>query len=163
VIAGSASLCGWCQAPAATPASSQSAPAQEIAQSATSTGPSTHPVPTPDSVLQWQGLPVRSIAFEGVPADRLEPLAGRVPQAEGAPLTGENLKASLRQLYATGLYDTIEARGTRVADGVALVFAGTPRTFIGSAGVDGATGATMNMQLQRASQLETGTRLTQEK
>jgi len=163
VIAGSASLCGWCQAPAATPASSQSAPAQEIAQSATSTGPSTHPVPTPDSVLQWQGLPVRSIAFEGVPADRLEPLAGHLPQAEGAPLTEENLKSSLRQLYATGLYDTIEARGTRVADGVALVFAGTPRTFIGSAGVDGATGATMNMQLQRASQLETGTRLTQEK
>ena len=46
---------------------------------------------------------------------------------------------------------------------MALVFAGTPRTFIGSVGVDGATGATMNMQLQRASQLDAGTRLTQEK
>jgi len=106
---------------------------------------------------------VRSIAFEGVPADRLQPLAGHLPQAEGAPLTEENLKRSLRQLYATGLYDTIEVRGTRLGDGVALVFAGAPRTFIGTVGVDGATGATMNMQLQRASQLDSGTRLTQEK
>ena len=106
---------------------------------------------------------MRSIAFEGVPADQLQPLAGHLPQAEGAPLTEENLKRSLRQLYATGLYDTIEARGTRLAGGVALVFAGTPRTFIGTVGVDGAAGATMNMQLQRASQLDAGTRLTQEK
>jgi outer membrane protein assembly complex protein YaeT len=106
---------------------------------------------------------VRSIAFEGVSVDQLQPLAGHLAQAEGEPLTEENLKRSLRQLYATGLYDTVEARGTRVADGVALVFAGTSRTFIGSVGVDGATGATMNMQLQRASQLDAGTRLTQEK
>jgi outer membrane protein insertion porin family len=106
---------------------------------------------------------VRSIAFDGVSADQLKPLAGHLPQAEGAPLTEDNLKRSLRALYATGLYDTIEARGTRQADGVALVFAGTPRTFIGIVGVDGAAGATMNMQLQRASQLDAGTRLTQEK
>ena len=106
---------------------------------------------------------MRSIAFEGVSADQLKPLAGHLPQAEGTPLTEDNLKRSLRALYATGLYDTIEARGTPQADGVALVFAGTPRTFIGVVGVDGAAGATMNMQLQRASQLDAGTRLTQEK
>ena len=132
----------WCQPPATAPASS---------------------APSTNLVLAWEGLPVRSIAFEGVAADQLQPLAGHLPQAEGEPLTEENLKRSLRQLYATGLYDTIEARGTRLADGVALVFAGTPRTFIGTVGVDGATGATMNMQLQRASQLDAGTRLTQEK
>ena len=78
----------------------------------------------------------------------------------GAPLTAENLKRSLRQLYATGLYDTVEVEGMREADGVALVFQGAPRTFIGTIGVDGATGATMNTQLDRASQLEAGTRLT---
>ena len=132
------------------------------AKQSTSSGPSNHPA-TPSSVLAWEGLPVRSIAFEGVSADQLKPLAGHLPQAEGAPLTEDNLKRSLRQLYATGLYDTIEVHGTRQADGVALVFAGTPRTFIGSVGVDGAAGATMNMQLERASQLDAGTRLTQEK
>jgi outer membrane protein assembly complex protein YaeT len=136
----------WCQGPAAGPASSLSSP-----------------VPPPSSVLQWEGLPVLSISFEGVPADQLQPLAGHLSQAEGAPLTEENLKRSLRQLYATGLYDTIEAHGTRLAGGVALVFAGNPRTFIATVGVDGATGAAMNMQLERASQLDAGTRLTQEK
>jgi outer membrane protein assembly factor BamA len=148
---------GWCQPPASAPASSQPVSAAGNEPGAASSAPSTN------SVLAWEGLPVRSIAFEGVPADQLQPLAGHLPQADGAPLTEENLKRSLRQLYATGLYDTIEARGTRLADGVALVFAGTPRTFIGTVGVDGATGATMNMQLQRASQLDAGTRLTQEK
>ncbi len=106
---------------------------------------------------------MRSIAFEGVPADQLHPLAGHLPAAEGAPLTEENLKRSLRALYATGLYDTIEVRATRMGDGVALIFAGTPRTFIGTVSVEGATGATMNMQLERSSQLDAGTRLTQEK
>src|SRR6202041_230749 len=34
-----------------------------------------------DTFTPWQGLPVRSIAFEGVQAARLEPLAGHLPQA----------------------------------------------------------------------------------
>ncbi len=111
------------------------------------------PGPMTGSVPQWEGLPVRRISFEGVPADQLGPVAGHLPQAVGAPLTAENLKRSLRQLYATGLYDTMQVGGMREADGVALVFQGAPRTFIGTIGVDGATGATMNTQLERASQL----------
>jgi outer membrane protein insertion porin family len=159
LIVGIGSRSAWCQNLAPAPA--EPAPAAGNAQSATSS--TSNPVQVPSSVLAWEGLPVRSIAFEGVPADLLQPLAGHLAQAEGAPLNAENLKRSLRQLYATGLYETIEARGTHLTDGVALVFAGTSRTFIGIVGVDGATGATMNMQLQRASQLDAGTRLTQEK
>ncbi len=106
---------------------------------------------------------MRRISFEGVPADRLAPLPDHLAQAEGAPLTAEDLKRSLRQLFATGLYDTVEVEGSRATDGVELVFLGTPRTFIGVVSVDGATGATMNTQLQHACQLEAGTRLTQAK
>jgi outer membrane protein assembly complex protein YaeT len=113
-----------------------------------------------DPLAQWQGLPVRSIAFEGVSASRLDPLPGHLPQTEGAPLSPEDTRKSLRQLFATGLYETIEVTGSRLADGVALVFSGTPRTFIGTVGVDGATGATINAQLDRASQLSPGTRYT---
>ena len=115
------------------------------------------------STLAWDGLTVRSIAFEGVSADRLAPLSGHLAQAEGAPLSADNLKASLRRLYATGLYDTIEVAGNADRHGVDLIFRGTPATFIGTVGVDGATGATMNTQLERACQLESGTRLTQAK
>ncbi len=151
------SFAGWCQGPAAPPIAGPSV-------STTADPPqSLDPDPANDPVLAWEGLPVRRISFEGVPADRLAPLPGHLAQAEGAPLTAENLSKSLRQLYASGLYDTVEVEGLRKADGVALVFLGNPRTFIGTVSVNGATGANMNTQLQRACQLEAGTRLTQAK
>jgi outer membrane protein assembly complex protein YaeT len=106
---------------------------------------------------------VRSISFEGVAVSRLAPLPGHLAQAEGTPFSPEKLKKSLRQLYATGLFETIEVEGKRRQDGLALVFRGNPRTFIGIVSVDGAKGANVNTQLQRACQLDPGTRFTQAK
>jgi len=119
--------------------------------------------PGPGSLEQWLGLTVRSISFEGVDGARLAPLPGHLAQAEGAPLTRQNLTRCLRQLYATGLFETVDVEATRLAEGVALVFVGTPRTFIGTITVDGAKGATMNTQLERASQLAPGVRFSQAK
>jgi outer membrane protein assembly complex protein YaeT len=116
-----------------------------------------------DPVLVLEGLRVESISFKGVAAERLAPIPDHLAQVVGSPLTADNLKRSLRQLYASGLYDTVEVEGSRQGDGIALVFLGNPRTFIGTVSVDGAAGATLNTQLQRASQLEAGTRLTQAK
>ena len=113
-----------------------------------------------DSLASWKGLPVRQISFEGVATDRLSPLPGHLAQAVGAPLDPDELRRSLRQLYATGLFETIEVAGARQQDGVFLVFRGTPRTFIGTVTVDGAKGPTLNTQLQRASQLSPGERFT---
>lgn len=126
------------------------------------------PEPATDSLLQWEGLPVKNISFEGVSADRLAPLPDHLAQAQGKPLSAENLRESLRQLYSTGIYETVHVEGSKVEgsagqNSVALIFLGTPRTFIGSVYVDGAKGATLNAQLQRASQLTAGTRFTQAK
>jgi outer membrane protein insertion porin family len=115
------------------------------------------------SLHQWEGIPVSHISFEGVSATRLAPLPGHLAQAVGVPLSTDDLKKSLRELFATGLYETIQVEGLRQPNGVALVFQGTPRTFIGTVSVDGAKGATMNTQLERASQLTSGTRFTQAK
>jgi outer membrane protein assembly complex protein YaeT len=104
---------------------------------------------------------VRSIAFQGVSTDHLVPLSGRLAQLEGAPLRRDDLKRSLRQLFATGLFETIDVEASAKQYGVALVFRGTPRTFIGTVSVDGAKGANINTQLQRASQLAPGTRFNQ--
>jgi outer membrane protein insertion porin family len=112
---------------------------------------------------QWEGRPVRSITFEGVSPDRLAPLPGHLPQAEGAPLREDDIRRSLRQIFSTGLYDSIHADASALDDGVAITFRGTPRTFIGTVTVDGAKGATMNAQLQRAGKLNPGTRYTEEK
>lgn len=114
----------------------------------------------PDALAGWLGLPVRDIQFEGVASDRLQPLPGHLPQAVGAPLDREKLADSLRQVFATGLFDTIGVKATREGDGVLLVFAGTPRTFIGTISVAGAKGATINAQLERAGRLNPGTRFS---
>ena len=119
--------------------------------------------PAPGADRAWAGLTVRSICFQGVPADRLNKVAGDLAQKSGQPLNPDDLRSSLRELFSTGLYDTVDVEGRREADGVVLTFRGTPRTFIGAASVYGAVGSTMNTQLERASQLTPGTRFTQEK
>jgi outer membrane protein insertion porin family len=106
---------------------------------------------------------VKSIAFEGVPASRLDPLPGKLAQADRVPLNPEDVKKSLRQLYATGLYETIDVEAMPLPDGVALTFKGKPRAFIGTVSVGGARGATVNTQLARASQLDPGARFSQAK
>ncbi|MGD0682920.1 MAG: POTRA domain-containing protein, partial [Terracidiphilus sp.] len=137
----------WSQGPLSVPGSSGAsvAPAATISV---------------DSFAQWEGLPVHRISFAGVSADRLIPLPGHLDQAEGAPLSGDNLKKSLRRLYATGLFETIAVEGVREQDGVTLIFRGTPRTFIGTVSVEGGKSATVNTQLERASQLAPGARFT---
>ena len=106
------------------------------------------------------GLTVTRILFTGVPEERVKAIAAHLPQSAGQPLNSDDVKRSLRQLYRSGLYDDIEVEASRVPGGVELTFAGAPRAFIGTVGVYGAVGATMNTQLQRASQLTAGTRLT---
>ncbi|HVC47189.1 MAG TPA: POTRA domain-containing protein [Terracidiphilus sp.] len=125
-----------------------------------SAAPAPPPVPTADPFL---GLTVTGIEIRGVSVDRLAPLPGHLAQAVGQPLTLDNLAESLRQLYSTGLFETIEATGARTSGGVTLVFQGKPRIFIGTVTVNGAKGATMNSQLQRAADLNAGTRFTSAK
>jgi len=96
-----------------------------------------------------------------VSAARLAPLPDHLAQSAGSALSEEKLASSLRQLYATGLYDSVEAAGTRTADGVALIFRGKPAWFIGRVTVDGAKGATLNTQMEYASRLTAGTRFTE--
>jgi outer membrane protein assembly complex protein YaeT len=66
-------------------------------------------------------------------------------------------------LYATGLFDSIEAAASREGDGVALVFRGKARAFIGRLSVDGAKGGTINTQLERTSRLTAGSRYSEDR
>ncbi len=106
----------------------------------------------------WIGRPIHSIVFEGVSSARLEPLATQIRQAIGTPLDTLRLRQMLRQLYATGLYDTVDVAAVASGDGLDLHFRGQARRFIGTVGVVGARGATMNSQLARAGRLMAGTR-----
>jgi outer membrane protein assembly complex protein YaeT len=66
----------------------------------------------------------------------------------------------MHQLFSTGLFETLAVEGVRAPGGVDLVFRGRPRSFIGTVSVYGAKGATVNTQLERASQLAPGTAFT---
>jgi outer membrane protein assembly complex protein YaeT len=115
----------------------------------------------PDPLAQWLGMPVRSITFQGVSADRLAPFPKGLAQGIGTPLDRDKLSQSLRQVFATGLFETVQVDAEKQGDGVALIFNGAPRKFIGTVTVDGAKGATLNAQLQQATRLRPGTRFTQ--
>jgi outer membrane protein insertion porin family len=108
----------------------------------------------------WQGKTVARIEFEGVRQERLDPLQDDLAQQPKSPLKTDDVRESLRRLFASGLYDTISADGRLEGDEVVLVFRGQPRTFIGTVNVIGAKGANMNSLLERASRLTPGTRFT---
>jgi outer membrane protein assembly complex protein YaeT len=118
-------------------------------------------IPEDDQFAQFKGETVRQIEFEGVAPDRLSSLG--LAQATGAALDPQKVGDSLRQLFATGLFDTIDASAERGSSGLTLIFHGTPRMFIGKVTVIGAKGATVNTQLERAARLNPGTRLTDAK
>ena len=116
--------------------------------------------PGADRLAAWEGKPVLRVEFEGVAVRRMAPLQRELAQQPNAPLRAENVRQSLRRLYATGLYDTIAAEGKLETGGIVLIFRGTPREFIGEVRIVGAKGANMNALLARTSRLTPGTRLT---
>ena len=137
------------------------AAAQTAALPSPATSPAVLEPPVASPFDAWVGRTVREIRFEGVNPERLSPLKDHLPQEVGKPLDRLAVAASLRELYATGLFETIEVAVEAQGDGAALIFKGTARRFIGRISVDGAKGATLNTQLDRASRLNAGTRFTQ--
>ncbi len=111
----------------------------------------------------WVGLKVSSVQFRGVGVEALDPLPAKLELQPGQPLDAGKLRESLRRLYATGLYRTIEVEGTRDGDQVTIIFTGNPRIFIGRVYVDGVKNDRLASQIGRAAKLEAGTTYSQER
>jgi len=105
----------------------------------------------------WEGLRIAAVEFHGVDKPTLDPLPGLLALQPGMPLDGEKMRDSLRRLYATGLYQTINVEGTRAGNEVTIIFTGAPRTFIGTVTVTGVKDDRLASQLQRAAKLDAGT------
>jgi outer membrane protein insertion porin family len=108
-------------------------------------------------LLDWAGLQVVTINFDGVNADLLKPLPSQLAQQPGTPLDPRKIRESLRSLYATGLYQTIEVAGVRAGDSVTIVFSGVPRLFVGRVNVEGVKDDRLDAALDSATQLQAGT------
>lgn len=123
------------------------------------------PVPpgaTP-AMLEWSGLTVSSIEFQGVSAKTLAPLPSMLPQQPGTPLNPNSVRQSLRRLFATGLYRDIQVEGVREGRQVKLIFTGTPAYFIGLVTVHGVKNPELKARISYAPGLSPGTLFTDPK
>ena len=111
-----------------------------------------------DSLRTWEGLRIEAVEFEGVSRERLEPLPELVALQPHRALRSEDVRESLRRLYATGLYKEISVEGVRHGDEVTIIFRGTPQLFLGRVTVDGLKNDRLTSQLQRSTRLTAGTR-----
>jgi outer membrane protein insertion porin family len=132
-------------------------PAYQLGTPLKTTRPPSVPAAGPAALAAWSGLQVSSIDFQGVVASQLQPLQAQLAQQPGQPLDPLKLRSSLRRLYATGLYSTIEVSGERSGDSVALIFQGQPELFIGLVSIDGVPSESFSSLLEGATNLSPGT------
>ncbi|MHB8302385.1 MAG: BamA/OMP85 family outer membrane protein [Acidobacteriaceae bacterium] len=104
----------------------------------------------------WYGLPVSSVEFQGVTAADITRLRDTLALQPGDKLSAENVRASLHQLYATGLYRNIVALGTRAGGDVTVQFRGVPQLFLRRLYVRGMKQELLAAQIERATRLELG-------
>jgi outer membrane protein assembly factor BamA len=114
-------------------------------------------------IAAFAGTKVTGIRFDGVKASMLGSLPAQLELQPGDALTEDNVRASLRRLYQSGLYDTIQVQGLRSDGGVMVIFAGRPRLFIGRTQIFGVNNERLQAQLSGSARLQPGTRYFQRK
>ncbi len=116
-----------------------------------------------ESLRALEGLQIEAVEFEGVIRERLEPLPEMLALQPHQTLRTEDVRESLRRLYATGLYKGISEEGVRHGNAVTILFNGTPQMFLGRVTVDGMKNDRLANQLQRSTRLTAGTRYDEAK
>jgi outer membrane protein insertion porin family len=118
---------------------------------------------TMPGVAAFAGRKVTGIRFDGVRASMLGSLPAQLELQPGDVLTEDKVRASLRRLYQSGLYDTIQVQGLRSDGGLVVVFAGRPRLFVGRMQIFGVNNERLQSQLTGSARLQPGTRYSQRK
>lgn len=145
----------------------------EASQQPSSSAPAANgaPVPTPavsnprpalGSPLWSQGgKRVTEVRFEGVTFDRADPTLADLTQKAGEPLEPEKVRADLRRLFASGRYRDISVSGVTGGDGLVLVYAGTPRFYVGRVEIHGVDQERLTSLLEFATKLDPGAPFTE--
>ena len=131
--AGAAACAGW---GAAAPTSSQQQP---------------RPIAPAPAISGYDGKVVQSIQLPAVPERDRNHLLQLLPLKAGQPLTRDQVRESIRILYATGRFSDIQAEVTPSGDGVVLTFVTWLNFFIGSVEAEGAPGRPNTNQVINAS------------
>ena len=106
---------------------------------------------------------LQSIELPEVPARDREHLLQLLPVKSGEALSREQVRESIRVLYATGRFADIQAEVTPSGEGVVLTFMTSPNLFVGAVDVEGAPSHPNANQIINASKFELGELYTTDK
>ena len=102
------------------------------------------------------GKKVVGIRLDGVATSSQGALRLQVVQKVGDPLDAALVDQSLKNLYATGRFDSLRADAEPADGGVTLVFTGRPQFFVGGVSVEGTPGGMEPQGFETAAHLRLG-------
>ena len=115
------------------------------------------------TMAEHEGKLVEAIELPGVADRDREHLLQLLAQKVGQPLNRDQVRESIRALFATGRFVDIQAEVVSSASGVVLTFATLPNFFVGAISVDGAPSRPSFNHIVNASKLQLGELHTPEK
>jgi outer membrane protein assembly complex protein YaeT len=113
------------------------------------------------TLSSYAGRTVQSIELPGVPDT--EYVLQMLPQKTGQPLDRDQVRESIRVLFATGRFSDIQAEVVPHGDGVVLTFATSLNSFVGAVDVEGAPSHPTYNQIVNASKFQLGELYTLDK
>jgi outer membrane protein assembly complex protein YaeT len=110
------------------------------------------------ALSRYEGRAVRQINFLGIAGTKPEMLRTLLALQPGQPLTKDHLQQSLRTLFATGRFASLDAEAEPVSDGVAVTFVAKENYFNGQIRAQGLNEKTLPRpaDLVNASRLDLG-------
>jgi len=142
----------------AAPARAQSG--QEPDRTSESTAAPSYDV---SSLSHYEGKIVRQIDFRGIAGTNPAMLRGLITVEVNQPLDRDPLQQSLKTLYATGRFATLNVEADTVPNGIALTFVAVENYFNGQVRVEGLTSAVPRpSDLVNASRLDLGEQFSEE-
>jgi outer membrane protein insertion porin family len=116
-----------------------------------------------EPVNSYEGKTVQRIELPGVSDRDRDHLLQLIPQKTGSPLQRDDIRGSIRVLYATGRFADIQAEVTPSGDEVVLTFATSSNFFVGAVDVEGAPTRPNANQIVNSSKFQLGELYSQEK
>ena len=114
-----------------------------------------------DVMSTYGGRIVRSIELPGVPDS--DHLLQMIPQKSGQPLDRDQIRESIRVLFATGRFADIQAEVTPSGPDVRLTFTSLLNFFVGAVDVEGAPSHPSGNQILNAAKFQLGELYTRDK
>lgn len=112
---------------------------------------------------QYEGKNIERVELPGVGEQDRDHLLQLISQKAGTSLEREQVRESIRALYATGRFADIQAEVAPSGDGVVLTFVTSANFFVGAVNVEGAPSRPTANQITNAAKLQLGELFTHDK